>query len=59
VIIAKFDIVSIAVLEPEADAPLAVDAYRPLTFHRIAKELEPISRRKIQIPEEDISFTDA
>ncbi len=49
VIIRNFDIVGIAVDEPEADSPLVVDGNRALSFSVFPELVQSISRRNPQV----------
>jgi len=49
VIICNFNIVSITLNEPEADAPLVVDGDRMLSFSVSSEFVEPISRRNPKV----------
>jgi hypothetical protein len=49
VIVCHFNIVGIALHEPEADAPLVVDGDRMLSFSVSAEFVEPIARRNPKV----------
>ena len=48
-VVAQFNIVRIFPFEPEADAPLIVHRYGPLTFAPARKLMEPVSRRHAEV----------
>ena len=61
-IISDFDLIGIALLPREADAPLLIDTDAPLTFTVSAKFLKMVTRRDAQRLQarrsvEDIKFT--
>ena len=49
VIVHDFNVLRMAVIEPEADAPLLVDANAPLSLARAQQRFEPVGRRQTQV----------